>query len=927
MCDTPSRSVAARFLTRIAIFAALLGQLLLGWVSTSQAQQTDSFDELNKKVAALIYYGQFSEALPLAQHAVNIAKSQFGLTHQNYGLALNSLAEVYRILGRYEDAEPLYKRSINAYETSLGPDDFDVAVPLLNLANLYLAVGRENEAEPLLQRSIALLDKSLDPDATAKAVAKDLSELGRVILRAGNLASALNTLGEVYRRLERYADAETMYRRSLAIREAAYGPDDSGDATALHSLGLLHLLQGDYAVAQLHLKRSIEILEQTVGADSPALAASLHDLASAYFVQHHYAEADEASERALKIFEKALGPTHPSVLKSLNLQAESYLAQGRYADALSIVRLTMSRRGAAKKVAFPAIFAAREHNLIDSLPAAAESYEVAQRASSSAAAIAVSKLAARFSVGNSELAQHVRKDQDLAVEADTLDKRLIAALSRATAERDAAVEDRIRRRSAAIETERQALQQFLNQHSPDYVALSKPEPLSLKDTQELLANDEALIVFDSDDTSYAWTVTKSDVRWVRIELGTKALSDEVAALRCGLDYTGSWTGSRCSDVLKVTYTHADHIRGKPLPFDLGRAHELYEALFSPIEDLIKGKQLLIVSTGPLTQLPFQVLVTEPQNVAIPASFVDYRKVPWLARRQAITVLPAVSSLKALRQFAKKSYASDPYIGFGNPLLDGDPAKYKDDAAAAELAREERCPPSPQMASLSDRGGGVRAMAISDHSVANIADIRRQAPLPETAEELCEVAQGLGVDPAMHVFLGATATEAKIKQLSEDGTLKRYKVVHFATHGALAGQISLMSEPGLVLTPPATASDTDDGYLTASEVAALKLDADWVILSACNTAAGGAEGAEALSGLARAFFYAGARSLLVSHWAVDSNATVELITAAVTELEANPMIGRADALRRSMLTMIKNGKVYEAHPAYWAPFVLVGEGMR
>jgi hypothetical protein len=108
-----------------------------------------------------------------------------------------------------------------------------------------------------------------------------------------------------------------------------------------------------------------------------------------------------------------------------------------------------------------------------------------------------------------------------------------------------------------------------------------------------------------------------------------------------------------------------------------------------------------------------------------------------------------------------------------------------------------------------------------------------------------------------LYLGAMATETKIRQLSESGALAKYKIVHFATHGAVAGDMSSASEPGLLLTLPEQASETDDGYLTASEISTLKLDADWVILSACNTAAGGAQGAEALSGLARAFFYAGA----------------------------------------------------------------------
>jgi CHAT domain-containing protein len=129
-----------------------------------------------------------------------------------------------------------------------------------------------------------------------------------------------------------------------------------------------------------------------------------------------------------------------------------------------------------------------------------------------------------------------------------------------------------------------------------------------------------------------------------------------------------------------------------------------------------------------------------------------------------------------------------------------------------------------------------------------------------------------------------------------------------------------------LTPPAQPSEEDDGLLTASEVSQLKLDADWVVLSACNTASAASEklDAEALSGLARAFFYAGSRSLLVSHWAVDSVATVTLVTKAFEDLDKYPELGRARALRRAMLALIETGGS-SAHPAIWAPFIVVGEG--
>src|SRR5262249_44661133 len=141
------------------------------------------------------------------------------------------------------------------------------------------------------------------------------------------------------------------------------------------------------------------------------------------------------------------------------------------------------------------------------------------------------------------------------------------------------------------------------------------------------------------------------------------------------------------------------------------------------------------------------------------------------------------------------------------------------------------------------------------ALANLGHLKVQEPLPETADELCAVAADLKVE-ARDIRLGAEATESAVKRLSASGDLAKDRILHFATHGAVAGELDGTREPGLILTPPATASEEDDGYLSTSEIAALKLDADWVVLSACNTAAGAATNAEALSGLGRAFIYAG-----------------------------------------------------------------------
>ena len=178
----------------------------------------------------------------------------------------------------------------------------------------------------------------------------------------------------------------------------------------------------------------------------------------------------------------------------------------------------------------------------------------------------------------------------------------------------------------------------------------------------------------------------------------------------------------------------------------------------------------------------------------------------------------------------------------------------------------------------------------------------------------------GTGEACRLVLGAAATERRVRETD----LSRYRVVAFATHGLLPGELRCQAEPALALTPPATPTKGEDGVLDASEVATLKLDADWVVLSACNTAGpDGALGGESLSGLTRAFFYAGARALLVSHWAVASGPTVDLTTGMFAVYAREPGVGKAEALRRAQAAV--RAKPGTAHPFFWAPFVVVGDG--
>ncbi len=366
------------------------------------------------------------------------------------------------------------------------------------------------------------------------------------------------------------------------------------------------------------------------------------------------------------------------------------------------------------------------------------------------------------------------------------------------------------------------------------------------------------------------------------------------------------------------------------PFDAGRAHELYEALFGQVESVIRGKQLIIVSSGALTSLPLQVLVTEKPQHRLAQTVEDLASVKWLGKRQAISVLPAVSSLKTLRHDVKKSAAAKPYIGFGNPKLNGAP----EDQQARENAERNKTCTEARMNSCK------KPFTISGAPPRDWIDLRSWPPLPQTACELCTIASELKVaEPDSDVWLSDRATETEVKTLgappkgSSRSPLQDYKIVHFATHGSTADPESHFAEPGLVLSPPEKGqeSENDDGYLSASEIAGLKLDADWVILSACETAAGTRENGEELSGLARAFFYAGARAILVSHWEMYTDAGVELTTGTFNALDndKSKSLGRAEAMRSAINAIFvgpaRDDDVLRLHPSYWGAFSIVGEG--
>jgi CHAT domain-containing protein/tetratricopeptide (TPR) repeat protein len=959
--------------------------LVLGIASVlppATAQQSD-LSAILKRSQELLSARNLPAALLEAQKLEALMKARVGVNHANYALTLNNLATVYREQGKYDEAERLYHRAFTIFEKASGRDHPNVAGTLNNLAIVHEAQGKYGEAEGLYQRALAIFERALGGNHSNVAMTlnnlailyRKQSKYGEAVglyqrtlairekaLGRGhpNVASSLNDLAGLYQLQGKYDEAERLYQRALAINENALGPDHSAVANVLNNLAAVYSKQGKYSEAERLYQRALAIKENALGRDHPHLATILNNLGSAYQKQGKYGEAEGFYERALVVYEKALGRDHSDVADVLNNLGTLSLSQAKYSDAekfyqralaikervhardhpdvllildnLAILNagagnskhaLTLSRRVTGAIVAHAAAEAPsipleenaagfveqralyfRRHlaNLAavtrtGDEPEASlgrEGLEIAQWASHSSAAAAMQQMAARFASGSSALAGVVREKQDLAVVWRDRDKRLLDALSKPEGQQNRAATEALRKEIGDIEARSAAIAARLEREFPDYAALASPKPLKAEEVQRLLGADEALMFWlAGDKESYVFAVTRDGFGWRTIPLGAEALSQKVAGFRRGLDV----------DEVRNSVT-----AGQPVLFDLGLAHELYAGLFGPIEALIRDKRnLLVVATGPLTSLPFHLLVTEEPAVAVPEvkDIAAYRDAAWLMKRHAVTVLPSVASLKALRVFASKAPGAKPMVGFGDPVFRPEQLVDASRMSSSKIAVRTRA--------YADfwQGKGVDRAKLSEALPA----------LPDTAKELKAVAKELGA-PASDIHLGRDASETTVKRTPLAG----YRIVYFATHGLVAGDVKGLGEPALVLSLPKVPSEFDDGLLTASEVAQLKLAADWVVLSACNTAAGDKPGAEALSGLARAFFYAGARALLVSHWNVETDAATRLTTSTFRIMKADAKAGRAEGLRRAMLEYMNDGSnPWNVYPAYWGPFAVVGEG--
>ena len=508
----------------------------------------------------------------------------------------------------------------------------------------------------------------------------------------------------------------------------------------------------------------------------------------------------------------------------------------------------------------------------------------------------------RAGAGDPELALLVRQEQDMAEEsrsvAETLaylqggliDAGLMASL------------DGLKSRLADLNRARDAVRSEILTRFPKFRQLTAPQPPPAEEIRAALKADQALIVFHvMDERSYVWAFGPGgSFGFSTIKQGRQALELAVRELRKAVD------PERATTLADIP------------AFDVRAAHALYAALLAPVEAGWKAaKNLLVVADGALAQLPLSLLVTAPLALGADRGllFEGYRRVPWLANTHSITLLPSVASLKSLGGGPAVAVAGRrPFAGFGDPYF----STLQQAQAQDQLAKPAR---------LAARGISLRS-APQTRAV-DSAEIGRLPRLADTRDEIIAVATALKANPAQDVFLGERASESRVKSMD----LTPYRVISFATHGLVPGDLNGLDQPALALSSPKVTRGKEDGLLTMNEILGLRLNADFAVLSACNTAAAEGAGAEAVSGLGRAFFYAGVRALLVSNWPVHSGATTHLMTRLFETLAADASLSRAEALRRTRAAMIIDGTFKVdgkdafsyAHPIFWAPFTIIGDG--
>src|SRR5262245_19545194 len=819
--------------------------------------------------------------------------------------------------GQYIEAEAAYTKAEARYREALVKSRSwsGAATPATVEAAIdYAAVfagrakagqGRHAEAEIAIRR--ALLGR--------------LQSVGKYHVDTANM---LSFLSELLFEQSRMKESEALARAALEIYDAiGYGRDTGSYVNALGKLAMAVFQLGRYDESK-QIFAVIDASTQSWSAERSAFARSNWSRIYAHYYTREVDKGIEYARQALERHQAVKGEKHHDTALSRAILATGLTFARRDGEAMQEFAAAIPiLLGAAGEIdeedATVMVSADRRLQTVletyilllarSSLPnRAEEGMRVSEAIRGRSVQNALASSAARAAARTPAMAEVVRKEQDLHKQAVAQAALLSNVLAEPPEQRDASSVKDLQGELARLRKDRQEARREIARRFPEYASLIRPAPATVDDIRASLRSDEALLSFYfGQRTSFVWAIAKEGaIAFAPLALNATQLQRKVSALRGALDPPAALES--VADIPR---------------FDVEAAYELYKLLLEPVASGWRAaKTLIVVTNGGLGLLPLGLLPTEPSQVAAKVDgepyFASYRKVAWLAHTHATVALPSAGALRTLRNVALPPSKRAQIVGFGDPYF------------SAEQAAQAAAPDAAAMAAAAMRGARVKLRASVGTEQLRSASLAALPRLEDTGDELKAIASALQADPSKVLYLGKDANEKIVKAMD----LSRYRIVAFATHGLVPGDLDGLTQPTLALTAPEVADIDGDGLLTVDEILGLRLNAEWVVLSACNTAAGAGAGAEALSGLGRAFFYAGSRALLVTNWPVDSASARELVTGIFRRQADNPQLSRAEALRQAMLAVLQSSErknesgetIYTpAHPLFWAPYSIMGDG--
>jgi CHAT domain-containing protein/tetratricopeptide (TPR) repeat protein len=799
-------------------------------------------------------------------------------------------------------AEAAFRGALALQQKALGKDNPNTATPLMSLALQLSDEGRYAEADAMFADAARLAPKSDDPTAVARL----LHYRGLDAMNQGQLPQALDLLTQAEAAYGALVPADALSAKPAA-RVAGNRFTRGTQASLSDLLPSQDLLTDPRAQAALlgliETRRYRAVVLRSMGRiqDADAAIQSASDLARAndlarpivsarlYRTSGVTAAASGQQDAALAdfvqsaaAFDRALPGSKPRA-EILLLRARQLVNAGRTADALTLCSvavqsLAVLRVGTSATLMAPCLdaYGAEAERQGDRKQALlTEMFTAAQLAQGGVTSQQIAQATARLSENarNPKVAEAIRHQQDARAKLDDLYRQrdaLQGAQRQGTAPApDAAaaadLDKQVNEAQAALADADAELQAA----SPNYGQLVQ-EVVPASDVFAALHPGEAFAAITLGNTD-GWVFLlhrdgkAGTIALAKVAGGLPRMADLVHRVRSGIELTTA---------------------GLPR-FDAAAAQEIYSATLGGVAGSLDGvKSLVVAPAGPLLSLPFEVLLTGP------ADPTNLAAAPWLVRKFVITHVPAPSNFVSLRKIAGGSRASQPWFGFG-------------DFHPVTLAQAQKTFPGSACADSAQLLAGLPV-------------------LPYARKEL-EVAR---------ILLGANASDEMLGQaFTADAVLKArlkdYRILQFSTHALLPAELRCQAEPAIVTSAPPNAPSASGALLTATEVVGMDLDADLVILSACNSGGpGGSTAGESLSGLARSFFFAGARALLVTHWSVNDQAAAYLVAVTLQRMRAAPNEGVSAALRDAELAMLDDaGKSMPAdvgHPFFWAPFTVIGE---